>query len=205
MEGPVPISDAFAQEITSLDYGEPPDLKVMGEGLLRMAGQTVMRFATATERNAVLTSPVGGMTAWLIAEKLLTVYDGTAWVAVAAGTQAWSTPTLRTGYTGNGNTNGTPQYRLVNWFGEQVVMWKGGLNVTYSGGSPVGGGNFLNSVLPANSRPTAMRTITAACSAVSSTSLSVKVDFNPDGTTQIVTQSGVNPPWISLNNVMYSL
>lgn len=202
----MPTTDTFAQGFTALDYGDVPDLKVMGDGLLKMAGQTVMRFSSASSRNANLTAPVAGMVAWCAAEKLLTVYDGTAWVAVASGTQSWTTPSLATGYTGNGNSNGTPQYRLVNFFGESVVMWKGGLNVTYSGGTPVNGGNFIaGGTLPAAVRPTARRTVTAACSAVSSDSLSVKIDFQTDGTVGIVTQGGVTPPWVSLNNIMYSL
>lgn len=202
----MPTTDSFGQGFTALDYGDVPDLKVMGDGLLKIVGQTVMHFATASARNASLSPPVAGMAAWLNAEKLLTVYDGTAWVAVAAGTQSWTTPSLASGYTGNGNSNGTPQYRLVNLFGEQVVMWKGGLNVTYSGGTPVNSGNFIaGGTLPAAVRPTARRTVTAACSAVSSDSLSVKIDFQTDGTTSIVTQGGVTPPWVSLNNIMYSL
>jgi hypothetical protein len=202
----VPTIDAYGQGFTALDYGDVPDLKVMGDGLLKLAGQSVMRFATASARNATLTAPVAGMTAWLNSEKLLTVYDGTAWVAVASGTQAWTTPALASGYTGNGNSNGTPQYRLVNLFGESVVMWKGGLNVTYSGGTPVNSGNFISGgTLPTAVRPTARRTVTAACSAVSSDSLSVKIDFQTDGTVGIVTQGGVTPPWVSLNNIMYSL
>ncbi|MFE9886885.1 hypothetical protein [Streptomyces scopuliridis] len=201
----MPITDAYGQGFTSLDYGETPDLKVMGEGLLTMAGQTVMPFASATARNAALTPPKAGMTAFLTDSRLLTVYDGTAWVVVAAGTQSWTTPTLASGYTANGNSNGTPQYRIVNWFGEAVVMWKGGLNVPYSGGAPTNSGNFLSSNLPTAARPTSRRTVTAACSAVSSDSLSVKIDFNGDGAVAIVTQTGVQPPWVSLNNIMYSL
>ncbi|MFJ7998930.1 hypothetical protein ACIQ7D_17540 [Streptomyces sp. NPDC096310] len=201
----MPITDAFGQGFTSLDYGETPDLKIMGEGLLKITGQTVMRFASASARNAALTPPAAGMAAFLADSRLLTVYDGTAWVVVAAGTQSWTTPTLRSGYTANGNSNGTPQYRVVNLFGEQVVMWKGGLNVTYSGGAPVGSGNFLNAVLPVAARPASRRTVTAACSAVASDSLSVKIDFNTDGTVAIVTQTGVQPPWVSLNNITYSL
>lgn len=202
----MPINDEYSQGFAGLDYGDVPDLKVLSENLLLMAGQTVMRFSSASSRNANLTSPVAGMVAWCAAEKLLTIYDGTAWVAVASGTQSWTTPSLASGYTGNGNSNGTPQYRLVNLFGEQVVMWKGGLNVTYSSGTPVNGGNFISGgTLPTAVRPTARRTVTAACSAVASDSLSVKIDFQTDGTVGIVTQGGVTPPWVSLNNIMYSL
>ncbi|MGW6741624.1 hypothetical protein ACWGDX_13010 [Streptomyces sp. NPDC055025] len=75
----MPIDDAYGQGFASLDYGETPDLKIMGEGLLRMAGQTVMRFATATARNAALTSPVAGMATWLTDAARLEIYNGSAW------------------------------------------------------------------------------------------------------------------------------
>lgn len=76
----MPINDAFGQEFTSLDYGEPPDLKIMGAGLLLMAGQTVMRFASVTERAAVITSPVAGMTTWLADSNRLEIYNGSTWM-----------------------------------------------------------------------------------------------------------------------------
>jgi len=94
----MPITDPFGQGFTALDYGDVPDLKAMGDGLLKMAGQTVMRFASASARNATLTSPVAGMTAWLAAEKQLTVYDGTQWIAAITGLTGWQswTPTWST-------------------------------------------------------------------------------------------------------------
>lgn len=202
----MPTTDAYGQSIVITAPTDAPDIPATAQNLAAgLVPRSVMRFASASTRNSTLATPVAGMVAFLIDTKLFTGYDGTAWVVLAAGTSVWTTPTLRTGYTGDGNSNGIPQYRIVNLFGELTVMWKGGVNVTYSGGSPVGGGNFLNAALPTGARPTSLRTITAACSANSSTSLSLKIDFAADGTTQIVAQTGVNPPWVSLNNVMYSL
>ncbi|BBB01083.1 hypothetical protein RVR_8334 [Actinacidiphila reveromycinica] len=199
-------NDAWGQGIDTLDYTDQPDLVVLGQTLRDgLTPRSVMRFADATSRDAAVASPVAGMIAWLTATKVWTGFDGTAWVALAAGTQAWTTPTLATGYTANGNSNGVPQYRVVNLFGDLVVMWRGGLGVTYTSGAPANSGNFLHDPLPAGARPTTFRTVTAACSAVSSESLSVKIDFKADGTSSIVTQSGVQPPWVSLNNIMYSL
>ena len=199
-------TDTYGQGIDTLDYTDKPDLVVLGQSLRDgLTQRSAMRFANATTRDATITAPVAGMIAFLADQHTWTGYDGSAWVALAAGTQAWTTPTLATGYTANGNSNGTPQYRVVNLFGDLVVMWKSGLNVTYSGGSPVNSGNFLASALPSGARPGTLRTVTAACSAVSSNSLSVKIDFKTDGTTTIVTQGGVQPPWVSLNNIMYSL
>lgn len=198
--------DAYGQTVSITELTDAPNANSLAAGIVTpLVPRSVMRFASASTRNATITSPTGGMVAYLIDTSLFTGYDGTSWVVLAAGTQAWTTPALRSGYTGNGNSNGTPQYRVVNLFGEQVVMWKGGLNVPYSGGSPTSSGNFLNAALPSGARPTALRTVTAACSAVSSDSLSVKVDFKADGTVAIVTQAGVQPPWVSLNNITYSL
>jgi hypothetical protein len=202
----MPSVDSYGQGINLASLTDAPDLpravRDLADGLIP---RSAMRFASAATRNATITAPQEGMLAWLQDTNLLTLYDGTQWMVLAAGAQAWTTPTLASGYGHNGNANGNIQYRLVNLFGEATVMWRGGMTVTYSSDSPVNGGNFLSTALPAAVRPTSLRTVTAACSAVSSESLSVKVDFQPDGGVRIVTQGGVTPPWVSLNNVMYSL
>lgn len=199
-------TDPYGQGVTWLDYGDKPDLKVMGDGIaLPLAQRSNLVFQNASERDATITAPIFGMRAALRDEKIETWFDGTSWSVVASGSQVWTSPALATGYGTNGNSNGTPQYRLVNLFGDLTVMWRGGINVTYSGGLPVNSGDFLQSALPSGLRPTSRRTVTAACSAVASDSLSVKIDFQSDGTAQIITQGGVQPPWVSLNNIMYSL
>lgn len=209
----MPTTDSFGQGFAGLDYGDVPDLKTMGDGLLEMAGQTVMRFATASTRNATLTSPVAGMTAWLNSEETLTVYDGTAWVAVASGTQSWTGVSLAAGFSNNGNSNGNLQYRVVNLFGESTLMLRGGLNVTYSGSPSViaNSGVITGTPLPAAARPTSLRSLTGACSTTNSDVLSVKLDIATDGHIQIVgtTSSTANPkiqpPWVSFNGVFCSL
>lgn len=209
----MPTTDKFGQAFAALDYGDVPDLKVMGDGLLLMAGQTVMRFATASTRNATLTAPVAGMTAWLNSEKTLTIYDGTAWVAVAAGTQSWTNVSLAAGFTNNGNSNGNLQYRVVNLFGENTLMLRGGINVTYSGSPSViaNGGVITGTALPAAARPTSLRSLTGACSTTNSDALSVKLDIATDGHIQIVGTTSstatpkIQPPWVSFNGVFCSL
>jgi hypothetical protein len=209
----MPTTDTFGQGFTALDYGDLPDLKVMGDGLLKIAGQSVMRFASASTRNATLTSPVAGMAAWLNSEKTLTIYDGTAWVAVASGTQAWTNVTLAAGFTNNGNSNGTLQYRVVNLFGENTLMLRGGVNVTYSGSPSViaNSGIITGTPLPAAARPTSLRSLTGACSTTNSDVLSVKLDIATDGHIQIVGTTSstatpkIQPPWVSFNGVFCSL
>lgn len=127
----------------------------------------------------------------------------------------WTQPTLATGYAHDGNSNGNVQYRLVTSSGGQFVEWRGGLGITYSSNALQNSGNFLNAAVAASYRPPSLRSVTVACSASSSSSLSVKIDFKTDGTTQIVgptTASSdtyatpvIRPPWLSLNGVRYSV
>lgn len=203
----MPITDAYGQGFEALDYSDSPDLKVMGEGLLAMAGQTVLRFTNAAARNAAITSPVAGMVAFLTSEKEFTGYDGSAWVVLAAGTSSWTTVTLAGGFSHDGNSNGTFQYRRVNLFGETTIMLRGGIGITYPGGNIANSGVITNSALPVASRPTSLRTITLACSATSSDVTSLKLDARTDGHLEIVgtNSSTTKPPWISGNGAFYSL
>lgn len=117
----------------------------------------------------------------------------------------WTTPAMATGYTSDGNGNGIPQYRVINLLGTKFVQWRGGIGVTYSGGSPVNSGMPFSAAVNSLAMPTSTRTATAACSATSSTSLSVKVDFTTSGGVTVITSTGVQPPWVSLNDIMYSV
>ena len=206
----MPITDSYGQGFQGLDYGDVPDLKVLSQNLLGIVGQAMMRFTSASARNATLTSPQPGMIAWLIAEKQLTVYDGTQWTVVAAGSQSWTTIGLVSGYSHNGNANGNFQYRLVNLFGEISLFFRGGINVTYSNYALPNGGIINSSPLPASARPTMLRTIVVACSDASSVRVTLKLDVQPDGYLKIVgagkqTEGIVNPPWIAFNGCFVSL
>jgi len=201
----VPTTDTFGQGFAALDYGDLPDLKTMGDGLLKMAGQTVMRFASASTRNATLTAPVAGMAAWLNSEKQLTIYDGTAWVAVSAGTQSWTTVSLASGYAHDGNSNGNFQYRVVLEQGESVIKFRGAVSVTYSGTTIPNSGVVNGTALPTTARPTTLRTINVPCSDVSSSRISLKMDIQTDGFLKIFgTGSGITPPWIGFNGCFAS-
>jgi len=206
----VPITDSFGQGFQGLDYGDVPDLKVLSQNLLGIVGQAMMRFTSASARNATITNPQPGMIAWLIAEKQLTVYDGFAWVVVAAGTQSWTTIGLVSGYGHNGNSNGTFQYRLVNLFGEMALFFRGGINVTYTNNALPNGGILNSSPLPSGARPTTLRTITVPCSDASSVRVTLKLDVQADGYLKIVgagkqSEGIVNPPWIAFNGCFVSL
>ncbi|MFE2578856.1 hypothetical protein [Streptomyces sp. NPDC059378] len=119
----------------------------------------------------------------------------------------WTTPALASGFTGNGNSNGTVQYRVINVLGTAFVQWRGGLNITYSGGAIANGGSPLSAPLPVIARPSTRCTLAAACSATSSSALSLKIDFNTSGSVDVVgtNTTTINPPWVSFNGLMYSL
>ncbi|WP_030670729.1 hypothetical protein [Streptomyces rimosus] len=210
----MPTTDTYGQGVQIASLTDAPNMETLASNLATgLVPRSVMRFASASARNATLTSPTAGMTAFLIAEKLLTVYDGTAWTVVAAGTSAWTTIPLASGFSHNGNDNGTAQYRIVNLFGELTVMLQGGIDIGYSGSPSVirNGGIITSTPLPSAARPGSLRTVPAACSAVTSDSLSLKLDAQPDGHLKIVGTTASNaseritPPWISLNGCYYSL
>lgn len=143
-------------------------------------------------------------------------WNGSAWDTYQKlSTSGWTQPTLATGYTHDGNSNGNIQYRKISLFGTDYMEWRGGLGITYASNALQNGGNFLAAALGASLRPPSTRTLTGACSASSSSSLSIKIDFKPDGTTNIVgpttsatdTYSNpvIRPPWVSFNGFRYAI
>jgi hypothetical protein len=203
-------TDIYSQGIAYPALSDAPDAETgfdtQTNGIVQ---RTTLRFASASARAAALTgasAPVEGMVTWLQDADRLEVYDGAAWQALAHGSTSWTTPTLAASYSGDGNSNGTVQYRLTSRFGTNYVEWRGGLNIPYSGSNPLNSGNFLSAALASTFRPASRRTVTVACSDAASTRVALKVDFHTDGTVTIVgTTSNDTPPWLSLNNVQYSL
>lgn len=205
----MPTTDAFGQGYTALDYGDVPDLKIMGDGLLKMAGQTVMRFTTATARNAGIAAPVAGMLAWLNSEKQLTVYDGTAWTVIGAGTQSWTTVPIASGWSqlsSDNNDQGPFQYRVVNLFGEQTIMFRGGIAKTSYPGSVPSSWTLTATPLPTSARPTNKRTLVVPCSDINSDRITLKLDVQTDGHLSLWGTGNTNrPPWIGFNGCFASL
>lgn len=207
----MPTTDAYGQGIQIAALTDAPNANTLISGPVDdLTERSVMRFASASARNATLTSPVAGMVAYLTTEKLFTGYDGTSWVVLAAGTSAWTNVPLASGFTHNGNSNGTFQYRVVNLFGEKTVMLQGAINVTYSGTTIPNGGVVTSTALPSAARPGSLRTVVVPCSDISSVRITLKLDARSDGHLQIYgTGSGADgvstPPWIGFNGVFYSL
>lgn len=133
---------------------------------------------------------------WVCNGKLRTAADGTD----------WTTASLVSGFSHNGNGNGTVQYRRVLMAGALFVQWRGGLQWTSSGGSAPwtlpNAGTFFT--VPSGFIALSRRSVPAAMQ-VQGTTLTGKVDFNTDGTCTIVSQSSINPLWLSLNSVLYSI
>lgn len=87
--------------------------------------------------------------------------------------------TLDSGHGHNGNSNGNAMYRRVMEHGAWKIQWKGsitlGANDTIISGS---------NVLPSDFRPSGRRTI--VCARDATNSVTVKVDFNTDGTVAVI-------------------
>ncbi|KPC68474.1 hypothetical protein ADL27_56690 [Streptomyces sp. NRRL F-6602] len=203
----MPTTDTFGQGIPLPALTDAPDgpkaLADLAAGFLPIG---VPKYASASERGATITAPRAGQLAWLQDTKLLTLYDGSAWTVVAAGTQSWTTISLASGWTQNGNDNGVLQYRIVNLFGAPTIMLRGAIGrTTYP--TPVPGSWIITaSPLPAAARPTSKRTILVTCSDASSDRLALKADLQVDGHIS-VWGTGVNtrPPWVSFNGCFASL
>lgn len=213
----MPSPDAYGQSIGLWSLTDAPDIPaaiaLFADGVIPRLRLT---FASASARGATLVgdaAPVPGMMTWLTDVGRLEIYDGSSWATVATGTRSWTTISLASGFSHNGNSNGTLRYRVVNLFGEDALMLKGGLNITYSGTPSViaNNGYVTSTPLPASARPTDLRSVAGACSTTNSDVLSVKIDIGTDGRIQIVgtttstAKPKIQPPWVSFNNILVAL
>ncbi|MFE9845764.1 hypothetical protein [Streptomyces goshikiensis] len=77
--------DASGQNIPLPRLTDPPNIDALYSVLNLIVSKTVLAFASASARNATLTSPVEGQMAWLQDTDTMTEYTGSAWVNVLAG------------------------------------------------------------------------------------------------------------------------
>ncbi|MCX4547275.1 hypothetical protein [Streptomyces sp. NBC_01500] len=203
----MPLTDSYGQGVTYPTLTDKPNAQTLGQGIVDgLTPKVVMTFASAVVRGATIKKPAAGMVAWLKDVGRLEVFDGAGWVSFGYGTNAWKTIPLASGFTGNGNSNGTPQYRVVTLFGEDTIMLRGGLNLTYTAGNIKNNGVFNSTALPTVARPATLRTVPVACSAIASTVTSLKLDIKTNGDLGIVGTGGKDlPPWVSLSGVICSL
>ncbi|MBT2467865.1 hypothetical protein J7E97_08250 [Streptomyces sp. ISL-66] len=78
-------ADASGQGILLPRLTDPPNIDTLYSLLNSIISKTVLTFASASARNATLTSPVEGQMAWLQDTNVLTQYTGSAWVNILPG------------------------------------------------------------------------------------------------------------------------
>lgn len=210
----MPLTDSYGQNIPFPTLTDKANARTLGEGIVEnLTPRSVMRFPSASTRAATITAPVEGMVTWLADLNRLEVYDGSSWVAVAAGTAGWTNVPLRTAdgwMTADSgaatNNQGRFQYRIVYLFGQPTIMFRGGIGRTSYPSTVPGSYVLTETPLPDAARPTNRRTVLVPCSDVSSDRISLKLDVNPDGTLELFgTGSTTKPPWVGFNGVFVSL
>ena len=120
----------------------------------------------------------------------------------------WTTASLASGFTHNGNSQGNVQWTTYVMGGQRWVEWRGGMNVNQSGtaGSYVlpSGGEF-ETFTNDDIIPPSKRVITTAQNYFGGTTPSIKIDFNNDGSCVLIGSASVETLWVSLNNVRYTV
>ncbi|WP_329472769.1 hypothetical protein OIE75_29910 [Streptomyces sp. NBC_01723] len=206
----MPAPDKYGQDIGLWQMTDAPDIpaaiKAIADGVIPRG---VLRYASASARGAWMVgdqAPVDGMLTWLADVGRLELRVDGVWVVVAVGNRAWTTIALSSGWSQNGNSQGTFQYRIVNLFGEDSIMFRGGIGrSSYPGTIPA---NFtINSTaLPADARPATLRTIVVPCSDVASDRITLKLDITTGGQLTLYGISNTaKPPWIGFNGCFASL
>lgn len=206
----MPTTDDYGQGIQITSNTDAPDIPKTAQQLAAgLVPRSVMRFASASARGATLAgglAPVEGMLTWLRDVDRLDLYDGSAWVTVSVGNRTWTTINLASGFTQNGNSNGTLQYRLLNFAGEDSLQFRGAVNRTSYPSSPPFSYIINSTALPSAVRPSTLRTVLIPCSDTNSDRIALKLDVQTDGYLQIFGfSSSTKPPWLGFNGVTVSL
>jgi hypothetical protein len=206
----MPTPDDYGQGISIASLTDAPDADKLATDIVNaIAQRSIMRFASTSARGATLVgdaAPVEGMLTWIKDADRLDLYDGSGWVTVSVGSRSWTTITPASGWSQNGNSQGTLQYRVLNISGEDSLQFRGGLaRSSYPSTVP---GSFVinNTALPSTARPSTLRTILLPCSDVSSDRISLKMDIRTDGYLEVFGfSSTTKPPWIGFNGLIASL
>jgi hypothetical protein len=206
----VPTTDAYGQSISLPALTDAPDLpSQLGTLAAGLIPRAVMRFTSASTRGATLVgaaAPVDGMVTYLQDIKRLDARINGTWVALSVGATSWTTISLASGFSQNGNSNGSLQYRLLNISGEESLQFRGAVERSSWPSSPASS-YVINSVaLPTTVRPSTLRTVLIPCSDVSSDRIALKLDVQTNGYLEVFgTGTSVKPPWIGFNGVTVSL
>jgi hypothetical protein len=206
----MPSTDDYGQGISIASLTDAPDADKLATDIVNaIAQRSIMRFASASARGATLVgaaAPVEGMLTWIRDADRLDLYDGSTWVTVSVGNRSWTTITPASGWTQNGNSQGNFQYRILNISGEESIQFRGGLARSSYPSSPPSSYVVTNTALPAEARPSTLRTVLMPCSDTSSDRIALKMDIKTDGTLEVFGfSSTVKPPWIGFNGLTVSL
>lgn len=206
----MPTTDDYGQAIQITSNTDAPDMARTAQQLAAgLVPRSTMRFASSSARGATLVgdfAPVEGMLTYLKDADRLDLYDGSAWVTVSVGNRSWTTISLASGFSQNGNSNGTLQYRLLNFAGEDALQFRGAVGRSSYPSTPPDSYVVNGTALPSSVRPSTLRTVLIPCSDTNSVRIALKVDIQTDGYLQIFGfSSSVKPPWIGFNGVTVSL
>lgn len=202
----MPVPDDYGQGIQIASLTDAPDAEKLAKEIANaLAKRGVMYFASTSARGATIPAPTEGMLTWIRDADRLDLYDGSAWVTVSVGNRAWTTISLTTGWAHNGNDQGTLQYRIVNFAGEDTIMFRGGVSRA-SYGALQAYYQLNANPLPASARPSTLRTISVPCSDVNSERITLKLDITTDGWLRVFgIQARTLPPWVGFNGCFASL
>ncbi|MEV6548017.1 hypothetical protein AB0M57_04815 [Streptomyces sp. NPDC051597] len=131
-------TDSYGQSITLPALTDEPNIATVAAALSAVLARSVLSFASATARNATLTSPVEGMTAWLQDVNQLTQYNGSGWVTVPLGgtwtayTPAWTAASTNP-VLGNGTLQG--RYMQVGTTVTFAIKITAGSTTTFGSGA----------------------------------------------------------------------
>jgi hypothetical protein len=204
----MPLTDTYGQNIPYPTLTDKPNAQSLAEGLVtNMTPKLVMTFASAVTRGATVKKPVEGMVTWLKDVNRLEVYDGTSWVSFASGTNTWKSVPLASGWTNNGNSQGNFEYRVVNLFGENTIMFRGGLSRSSYPTTIPSYFELNTTALPTSAQPASLRTISVPCSDAGSTRITLKLDITTTGYLRLYGISRPNdlPQWVGFNGCFTSL
>ncbi|MEU6348877.1 hypothetical protein ABZ896_06075 [Streptomyces sp. NPDC047072] len=125
--------------LNTLPYPEPTDVANLPLHLQSLAegidGRTILRYATAADRDTKITTPVAGMVAWLTTPGTLSYHTGSAWVAMGAWTTytpAWAAATTAPAL-GNGTLTG--KYAIVGKVCHFTALFTAGSTTTFGSGN----------------------------------------------------------------------
>ena len=220
----MPTPDVYGQGISLPVLADPPNAQTIGASIGTVVPQTVMRFASAAGRAAVLTgaqAPTPGMVTYLIAEDRYEGYTvGQGWTPLTPG--PWIPIPLASGRT---TMYAAPEYRI---YGNNVELrgsvaksdsstfyWNGATNEATGLAN-----DWLLGTLPSGARPTDSDKFTLGTTEMATNyycRIQIRATNASSGQGEIhaniphiAGQSGTpdptsGPHWISLDNIAFPL